>query len=596
MFRILLVSISFVLSILIYSSAWANQPSRAIFVLDDNNHLRIGTDSVPIALSAPRRIALLDAGDVMRAIDVRPSNGGLYGLASNTATGRVQLYYLPIGSIGETIIANKLGSSGVFVDAAGSQIAITSNDFGIDFNPSFDRLRVVTRNDINFRMNPNTGAFIDGNFGGSPGSVPGLNPDGSISDGAIVASAHTNNVINTSFTTLYSVDEVTNALRIQSSPNAGTQSAFIPLLFAGNPLNVPDEAGFDIAPGAATATSNNAPVTAGTGYLVTSANGQSAIYRVNLVLGDTTLLGGLATPARGIAVSTDPTGLSLTTNPPALTRFPLATPNEVTGATMSGLAGGERIVGIDSNARDGNVYAIGVNVNAYSATLYLLDPRSGLLTAIGTPGQIQFVNAAGAIDGMIATSYGVDVDAVANVVKVAAANGLNFRVLVSSGLPIDGDLGGQTDSIAGMNADARITAIGAVIANAYSNNNTIIGPTSLYNLDDVSNQLWIQAPGNSGAQTPGPALSLAGVPFNVSASAGFDIPSGAITPVANQPVAGFGYISANTGGLPNLYRVNLATGALDDRGPMPIESDGLIVWNPEIDGSLFDRVFFDGFE
>ena len=133
----------------------------------------------------------------------------LYGLGYNATNGTVLLYAIS----SETGAASVIGTAGTFVDESGNPVRIGKNastKFGMDFNPAADRIRIVTTDSIsgasqNFRMNPNTGAFIDGDLGGNAGTVAGLNLDGYILGGtsSIGEVGYTNNSIQSSVTTLY---------------------------------------------------------------------------------------------------------------------------------------------------------------------------------------------------------------------------------------------------------------------------------------------------------------------------------------------------------------------------------------------------------
>ncbi len=110
----------------------------------------------------------LTAGDTLVGIDFRPINGYLYGLGFNSGAGTVRLYNVSW----RTGVATPIGPSGTFVAADGTTpVPITGTSFGFDFNPAADRVRIVNDAGQNFRMNPNTGAFVDGDLGGAPGSV-----------------------------------------------------------------------------------------------------------------------------------------------------------------------------------------------------------------------------------------------------------------------------------------------------------------------------------------------------------------------------------------------------------------------------------------
>ena len=99
--------------------------------------------ATPGTISASVAITGLQAGETLLGIDRRPANGLLYGLGStsrvytiNTTTGVAAL-------VGPTPFSPAL-----------SGIA-----FGFDFNPVPDRIRVVSTDMTNFRLNPNTGAL-----------------------------------------------------------------------------------------------------------------------------------------------------------------------------------------------------------------------------------------------------------------------------------------------------------------------------------------------------------------------------------------------------------------------------------------------------
>src|SRR5262249_55885566 len=81
-------------------------------------------------------------GEDIVSIDTRPANGQLYGLTNKNA-----LYTLSLAS-GK---ATRVGTGPTaFLPAGGSR-------FGIDFNPTVDRLRTVNNADQNYRVNPTNG-------------------------------------------------------------------------------------------------------------------------------------------------------------------------------------------------------------------------------------------------------------------------------------------------------------------------------------------------------------------------------------------------------------------------------------------------------
>src|SRR4051794_36076239 len=73
----------------------------------------------------------LTAGQTLVGIDIRPANGVLYGLAVNAATDVASLY-----TISTTIgVATLVGSFTAGFD-------LPPSDYGFDFNPTVDRIRV----------------------------------------------------------------------------------------------------------------------------------------------------------------------------------------------------------------------------------------------------------------------------------------------------------------------------------------------------------------------------------------------------------------------------------------------------------------------
>ena len=210
--------------------------------------------ALPPGIEAPLALTGVNAGDVIVSIDRRPQNGFLYGLGFNATAGTVQLYSIS----GTTGFATPIGATGTFVAADGvTPVPVGAGAgtvFGMDFNPTVDRVRVVNSAGQNFRMNPNNGAFVDGNA-----TVANLNMDGAINGAtnAVQETAYTNSAPNATLTTQYTLDRGTDALCIQNPPNTGTQSQCQPLSAAWTPCWASTS-----PPGVNTAAAN-APVAAG---------------------------------------------------------------------------------------------------------------------------------------------------------------------------------------------------------------------------------------------------------------------------------------------------------------------------------------------
>ena len=186
----------------------------------------------------PSKITGLAAGQVLVGIDYRPNNGRLYGLGYDTSTGATQLYTIVPGASGVASVASPVGGP-ITLDLGQATAGPSSKRIGFDFNPAADRIRVVSSNGRNYRLNPNNGALIagpnaatggDGNltYDGTPVASPVLaggyagtpNPPSAPGVGAV---AYTNATLGATTTTLYDYDELNQGiLSVQAPPNAGT--------------------------------------------------------------------------------------------------------------------------------------------------------------------------------------------------------------------------------------------------------------------------------------------------------------------------------------------------------------------------------------
>jgi hypothetical protein len=204
----------------------------------------------------------LQPGEIIRAIDFRPATGQLYGIGD---TGR--LYTIN----STTAVATSVGAP--FALADGTSVSM-------DFNPTVDRIRVISSADENFRLNPDTGAVAgtDTNLAydaGDPNN--GANPD-------VLAVGYTNNVAGATTTTLYGIDFSLNTLIRQGGVDGGAPSPNTGTLFTVGPIGVVpafDRIGLDVgADGTAFA------------YLE-AAGGVPQLHTINLATSAATLVGNI---------------------------------------------------------------------------------------------------------------------------------------------------------------------------------------------------------------------------------------------------------------------------------------------------------------
>jgi len=183
--------------------------------------LNVSTSDPSTTLSSTA-ITGLGGSENIEAMDVRPSDGNLYGLGVSGSTGRVLKLDLATGAATQV----------------GSVFSVGGNDFGMDFDPTTDLLRIVSDDDENISFNPTTGTAT---------VLPDLNPGSS----TVVAAAFTNNFAGATSTTLFGLDTAGNVFS-SIDPATGVVTPIGSLA-----MNPDASIGFDIGPdGTAYATLN----------------------------------------------------------------------------------------------------------------------------------------------------------------------------------------------------------------------------------------------------------------------------------------------------------------------------------------------------
>lgn len=552
------------------------------FALDGGSLLAFDPAAPAAATATP--VTGVTPADTLVAIAVRPQNGALYALGVNTAADTVRLYHLSA----RTGVATAIGAAASFtLSDASTVVPISGSEFGMAFDPTVDRIRVVSSDGLNFRLNPNTGEAVDGNGAGGTG----VNTDAAINGSATGAgaTAYTDRRQVAAVTTHYTLDAATDALHIQSPPNSGTQTAAVVITINGAPANVTAAAGLDLLPGVQ-APAPDAPATGVASAAMTVA-GVTGLYTIDLTTGAAALvgpIGGGGAGVRGLAVQAEEVAggapaVALDSGGPSLARFNTGAPGAAVSQAVSGLAPGETLVGIDWRPQTGQLYGIGVNATADTATAYLIDPAGGAATAVGAAGAIAFVDGGVTpidLPDPATAGYGVDVDPATDRIRVVTGSGLNFRVDPGTGAPIDGDGG------TGINTDGAINGLApgstGVSAAAYTNSfgqPLTGGVTTLYALDAAADALSIQNPANAGTQTAAVAVTSGAAPLNFSAASGFDIRPAVAVGGSGAPAAGTADAVLRVAGDTALYRIDLATGAATSAGPIGagLAADGLAV-------------------
>jgi hypothetical protein len=224
--------------------------SRMLYATTDQNLLVQFNERSPERLKDIQVISGLPGGVTLSGIDFRPATGDLYGVGSDNVVYRVN------------------PQTGIAV-AEGPPFtpALRGTSFGVDFNPTVDKIRVVSDAAQNLRLNVDEGTVLSADKDLNPGTPQ------------VVGAGYTNSSFTATkpaATQLFVVDAATDQLLLQNPPNDGT-------LTMGKRLriDVGQQTGFDIA-GAAN-----------TGYLATSTprSRGSNLYRVDVTSGKTRQLG-----------------------------------------------------------------------------------------------------------------------------------------------------------------------------------------------------------------------------------------------------------------------------------------------------------------
>ena len=222
--------------------------------------------NAPQTVSAPVAITGLEATEVILNITVRPANGKIYGLGSTS-----RLYEI-----------NRTTGAATAIGTAAFTPALMGTYYGFDFNPTVDRIRLISDAEQNLRLHPDTGVVA--------GTDTALAPAGSV--GAV---AYTNSFAGATMTTVFGLDYASNNLvrmggpDSMPSPNLGAITVIGPV---GSDIGEP--ASLDIAP-------NNVA------YGAWQSAGATKFYTLNLTTGAASEVGTIggttaATMVRSIAV------------------------------------------------------------------------------------------------------------------------------------------------------------------------------------------------------------------------------------------------------------------------------------------------------
>jgi hypothetical protein len=191
-------------------------PDRMLVATTNQNQLLTFNARNPERIKDIQVISGLPAGVTLRGIDFRPKTGDLYGVGSDSVVYRVNP-----------------GTGIAIAEGPAFTPALRGRAFGVDFNPVVDKIRVVSDDRQNLRLNVDEGTVLSADADLNPGMPQ------------VVAAGYENSsfsFMQPATTVLHVVDAASDSLFTQNPPNNGTLT---------NPrklkVDVGMNAGFDIA-------------------------------------------------------------------------------------------------------------------------------------------------------------------------------------------------------------------------------------------------------------------------------------------------------------------------------------------------------------
>ena len=252
-----------ILTLIALSTVAAGRPVSAdtIYAIGNGGGSLVRFDSA--APSMTTSVSFSGDDSFLDGIDFRPATGQLYGYRSGDHS-----FY--------TVDTN----SGVLTAALSPSTQVTNTFFlGIDFNPTIDRLRIVTDSAQNLVYNPNTGGVTTATdlFYGSGDVNAGLVP-------LVIDNAYDNNIAGKFATSQQYVLDYGLDVLAKLNNNTGILTTVGTITLNGSPLDFNQYTGFDIL------TELDGTNLA---YAILTVGGSQSLYTLDLGTGAATSLGGL---------------------------------------------------------------------------------------------------------------------------------------------------------------------------------------------------------------------------------------------------------------------------------------------------------------
>ena len=227
-------------------NAYALTTSNSLLGFDRNN---------PTMTAAALQVSGLAESEMLVGIDFRATDNMLYAVSNMSK----------IYSIDTTTGVATQASSEAFKNG------VNGLQFGVDFNPTVDRVRLHSDLAQNLRLHPDTGVLL-----ATDGTLEYLEGDSAFGTmPSLVATAYTNPIPDAESTELYAIDSDLDTLVKLPSPNDGKIETVGSLT-----LDTSDDAALDIT-------------VDGSAFAVLKTDTGSALYRINLTTGEATLSGAV---------------------------------------------------------------------------------------------------------------------------------------------------------------------------------------------------------------------------------------------------------------------------------------------------------------
>ncbi len=495
----------------------------------------------PSKLETVGTVSALGTGESIVGIDFRPTGPTTGDLHAVTSTGR------------SLILDPETAMATVIQPIAGDGTELTGNRIGVDFNPAANALRIIGDDGKNLRVptaaltNPAPAMAVNTLVDGVMGYQQG-----------VTAAAYTNpnpTEDPTISTVLYVIDTENDVLYTQNA-NTGPLTLVGPLGLDATAAN-----GYDIVQVGDT-NEHYALLTVGT---------TTSLYGLNPSDGSATPIGALPDGTyKGLIVEAEDDELAADER----TAFPLmesegdyATLEFLINTTadtltrvfpdfpIAGLPEGEELVGMDTRTTSREAGKFSIYVLGRTGTIYSLDTDPD-----NENGDLATAEATLSVE-LSGTSFGVDFNPRADLLRILSDTAQNLRVNLQEGRELAGEA--RAAGFAFVDGTPRVTSTAPqIVATAYRASNPG-GGRFQYALDARDSSLARVAVPNDGALVRVGALGVT-LPVNGAGAAeqSFDI-----VPAGSGEI---GLAALRTAGatVSTLYTINLDTGAATAVGPI----------------------------